>query len=176
MRDRKLANSITSIRFGNDKVNYLTDAKECLKNGSVDASPAERAEQLARISKMKADLTVTNFSLGDERPLYETTTARALAASGQGIVSGGFTSTKNMKEQAKKSSLHFGNEPVAYRTVTQEAMEYKGSHAEYTNLKEGTAKMKANLRKHNFSFGEEKVQYQTDYRRGYGGIDAEAYK
>jgi hypothetical protein len=123
---------------------------------------------------MKADLTVTNFRLGDETPLYDTVNREAMAAS-RTFQYGHKQNENNAKEMIKKSSLHFGNEPVKYESCAHEAMEYRGTKANFAALKDEVGKMSANLRKHNFSFGEEKVQYQSDYSRGYGSVPKDAY-
>ena len=123
---------------------------------------------------MKADLTVTNFRLGDETPIYETVNREAMAAS-KGFGTLTRPGENNAKEMIKKSSLHFGNESVKYESVAHEAMEYRGTQANFSALKKEVGAMSANLRKHNFSFGEEKVLYQSDYSRGYGSVPKESY-
>jgi hypothetical protein len=83
---------------------------------------------------------------------------------------------RELKEAIKKSSLHFGNETVAYKSVAHEGMEYKGNQNNFAKLKEEVQEMTATLRKHNFSFGEEPVLYESDYTRGYGSVPLEAYR
>lgn len=177
LNDRKIMNTKTSIRFGNDAVNYVSDTRENQNRVAGGVSAADRATNLAQIKKMKADLTVTNFRLGDEAPIYETTSRSAAltAVDGLKLNSTGGGGDK-MKEMIKKSSLHFGNEPVEYTSVAHQAMEYRGTQANFTALKEEVGKMATNLRKHNFSFGEEKVHYQSDYNRGFGSVPLDAYK
>lgn len=79
LADRKVANSKTSISFGNEKVAYTSDAMENQRNILL-ASHADKAAQAARIQKMKTDLTTTNFKLGDDRDKteYETTNKTAM--------------------------------------------------------------------------------------------------
>lgn len=176
MKDRKTQNSVTSIQFGTDQVNYQTDAAETQRRSLAASNPSDRIAQAARIVKMKADLTVTNFSLGDQIPLYETSTQRALTAA---ILKPGESRTmfnKDLKERAKKSSLHFGNESVDYKSCQQDAMTYRGDKDSFIALRDEVEAKRSILRKQNFSFGEEKVSYQTDYNRGYCGIDPASYR
>jgi hypothetical protein len=134
----------------------------------------ERAHTKAVIKKMKADLTVTNFRLGDETPLYQTVNREAMAASKTFEYNHRDADSK-VRGLIKKSSLHFGNEPVKYESCAHEAMEYRGTKANFAALKDEVGKMSANLRRHNFSFGEERVDYTSDYQRGYGSVPKDAY-
>lgn len=127
---------------------------------------------------MKADLTVTNFSLGDERPEYESVIASTMKPID-------YSKVIRAKSQApvtivgdnnKLSSIHFGNESVNYNSVAQDAMRYNGNQNDFTKLKNEVTAMKVQLRKHNFSFGDEKVAYQSDYAAGFGSVPVEAYK
>lgn len=88
-----------------------------------------------------------------------------------------FSSKNNteLKEAVKKSSLHFGNEPMRYETVGQESMKYHGNTNDFATLRKEVQEQTATLRKHNFSFGDETVAYQSDYQRGYGSLPNEAY-
>jgi len=175
---RKLHNTKTSINFGNEKINYISDAKEnqlkCTGGNSVE----ERAAQSQRIKKMKADLTVTNFNLGDEVPEYESVNQSTLkpidyskhiraVSQAPKVVTG---------DVNKLSSIHFGNEAVNYHSVAQDAMRYKGNENNFSQLKAEVKEMTATLRKHNFSFGDEKLSYQSDYQSGFGSVPIEAYK
>lgn len=176
MKDRKIQNSVTSIQFGSDPVNYQTDAAETQRRSLAANNSSDRVAQAARVLKMKADLTVTNFSLGDQIPLYETSTQRALTAA---VMKPGESRTsfnKDLKDKAKKSSLHFGNESVDYKSCQQDAMTYRGNKDSFLALRDEVEAKRTILRKHNFSFGEEKVLYQTDYNRGYCGVDPTAYR
>ena len=165
MRLRKISNTKTSISFGNESVNYQTDAKASqLKSGG--GSVEERAANAQRIKQMKAELTVTNFSLGDEKPEYESVNHAAMAAAETFKGTGKVEMNKDVKEAVKKSSIHFGNESVEYKTVGQESMAYHGNLNNFSKLKEEVKEMTATLRQHNFSFGDEKVLYQSDYNRG----------
>lgn len=155
---------------------YVSDTQENLKKVAVGVNPQERAHTLAQIKKMKADLTVTNFRLGDENPSYETTSRSAMSQTGGFERPAVQSGESSVKEMIKKSSLHFGNEPVDYQSVSHSAMEYKGSAANYIALKDEVNKMANTLRQHNFSFGEEKVVYQSDYSRGYGSVPLESYR
>ena len=59
----------------------------------------------------------------------------------------------------KKSSLHFGNEPITWSSVASEGYKYKGNMNNFAVMKDEVRTLTANLRKHNFSFGEEKVVF-----------------
>lgn len=171
-----MANTKTSISFGNERVAYISDTMENQRKVlSLEASSDERLAQKERIAKMKADLTTTNFSLGNEATVYATVNSEAMAKSEQFKGVGRVAMNNDIKEAVKKSSLHFGNENVEYKSVAHEAMEYRGNENNFAKLKEEVQQMTATLRKHNFSFGEEEVLYQTDYNRGYGDIKLEAY-
>lgn len=146
-------------------------------SGSLSAE--ERVRQAERIRLMKAGLTTTNFTLGDEKPLYESVNHQSMAIAE--TFRGNMKSARpdlnnNLKEEIKKSSIHFGNEKVNYQTVAHEAMRYRGNENNFGKLKEEVATMTATLRKHNFNFGDEKVNYVSDYQSGYGSIPIEAYK
>lgn len=142
---------------------------------NAGSTPAERAAQKQRIKQMKADLTVTNFALGDERPEYESVNHAAMAEAERFKGTSKVTMNKDVKEAVKKSSLHFGNEPVTYRTVGMESMQYHGNENNFAKLKQEVKEMTTTLRAHNFSFGDEKVAYVTDYVSGYGSVPGEAY-
>jgi hypothetical protein len=143
-------------------------------------TPEERAHQAERIRVMKADLTTTNFRLGDETPHYQSVNheSMALIQRHRDESPSRTNGVPNVKEAVKKSSIHFGNEKINYRTVAHESMEYSGKSIEtFDKLKEEVKLMKQTLTKHNFSFGDEKVDYVSDYHRGYSdnGIPMEAY-
>jgi hypothetical protein len=53
-----------------------------------------------------------------------------------------------MKALIKKSSLNFGSEPTAYKSVAHDAMEYRADPEEYLKSKEDTHAMAANLRRY----------------------------
>jgi len=157
-------------------VNYTSDTKENLLKCAGSVSVEERAEQASRIKSMKAELTTTNFKLGDERPVYETSNCAAMkqAETFQGV--GRVQMNANVKEAVKKSSIHFGNERVQYATTAHEAMRYGGNENDFSKLKEEVRTMTETLRKHNFSLGDEKVSYVSDYNSGYGSMPMDAYR
>lgn len=178
MMQRKLNNTKTSINFGNEKVQYISDAQENQTRCQGGTSIEERVAQAKRIKDMKAELTTTSFKLGDEIPEYITANRFAMDYSAAEAFkgSGKVEMNNSLKEAVKKSSIHFGNEPMDYKSVSQDAMQYQGNSNNFTQLKEEVKEMTATLRKHNFSFGDEKVLYQSDYARGYGSVPVEAYK
>ncbi len=173
---RKLANTKTSICFGNESVVYISDAMENQRKGGAIASKEDRDATTERIRKMKADLTTTNFCLGDETPVYASVNRDAMAAAETFKGCGRVQMNSELKEAVKKSSLHFGNETVHYESVAHEGMKYKGNENNFAKLKQEVADMTATLRKHNFSFGEEKIKYETDNMRGYGSVPLAAYR
>ena len=126
---------------------------------------------------MKAALTQTNFSLGDEVPEYASIAREAMAASETEEFknAGKVQMNDELKAAIKKSSLHFGNEQVNYETVQQAATKPREQTVDRDKLKEEIAEMTAALRKHNFSFGEEKIEYVSDQTRGYGSVPKDAY-
>lgn len=125
---------------------------------------------------MKAELTTTNFKLGDESPEYLSANQLAMKTAEKFKGTERVAMNVDLKEAVKKSSIHFGNEPVNYSTTAQDGMKYQGSENNYSKLKEEVKDMTATLRKHNFSFGDEKVNYQSDYNSGYGSMPLEAYR
>lgn len=194
LQDRKLANTKTSISFGNDKVRHLRPAasvsvshlllaqptyiSDCMDNqmrcmGYV--SPEERAAQAERIRQMKADLTTTNFRLGDEIPHYESVNHESMARAETFRNAQRVQMNTHVKEAVKKSSLHFGNEKVRYETVAHEAMQYKGNENDFAKLQREVHDMKITLSRHNFTLGDEKVDYTSDYHRGYGAMPQSVY-
>eukprot|EP01038_Epipyxis_sp_PR26KG_P013503 gene13503-18117_t len=176
LEDRKMKNNKTSINFGNEIVNYTSDAKEQQSRGVGGNSVEERMAQAARIKKMKADLTVTNFKLGDEIPTYQSVNQLAMKAAEGFPNEPKVQLNTDLKETVKKSSIHFGNESVDYSTVQQSSMQYLGNQNNFAKLKDEVKQMTATLRKHNFSFGDEKVSYQTDYNAGYSSVPMDAYR
>jgi len=178
LNNRKLANTITSINFGNEKVNYISDSKENQMKCQGGNSAEERAAQAYRIKKMKADLTVTNFSLGDEIPAYESVIASTIKPIDYSkVIRAKSQAPKTIVGDSNKlSSIHFGNEAVNYNSVASDAMRYHGNENNFAKLKAEVKEMTATLRKHNFSFGDEKVAYMSDYQAGYGSVPLSAYR
>jgi len=175
MKARKQANNQTSINFGNESINYISDAAENQLACSGGISAEDQSTQKDRIKKMKADLTLTNFRLGDETPDYISSNSAAMGEANRFKGVGRVTMNTELKEAVKKSSLHFGNEPVRYETVGQESMKHHSNTNDFAALKKEVQEQTATLRKHNFSFGDESVLYESDYQRGYGTVDNDAY-
>jgi len=139
-------------------------------------TPEERAAQKKKNAEMKAALTITNFTLGDVTPVYQTVNQEAMANAKNYYGVGKIAMNTDVMEAVKKSSLHFGNESVDYKSVAHQAMEYRGNENNFSKIQEEVNEMKIQLRKHNFSFGNEKVEYVSDYNRGYGSLPIEAYR
>jgi len=175
MKERKMANNTTSIHFGNESINYVSDAQENQLKCFGGSTPAERAAQKERIRAMKAALTTTNFKLGDAVPEYFSVNQLAMAESDKFKGTQRVTMNKDVKEAVKKSSLHFGNEKVSYATMGQESMKYHGNLNNFAKLKENVRLQTEQLRKSNFTLGDEKVRYVTDYKEGYGSLPQESY-
>lgn len=173
LRNRKLANTKTSILFGNDSVEYLSDAHSQQKNVMHGFDIEERKSQTARNKDMKAQLTRANFSLGDEKVDYETTARAGLRASAE---AGQLGKTKpTVSIPAQKSSIDFGSEKPNYKSVAQDAMCYHGNTNDFSKMKDEVTALKTHLRRHQISMGEEKVDYTSDYRRGYKNLPEECY-
>jgi len=178
LQTRKLANTKTSISFGNERVNYISDTKDNQLKCMGGSTSEERAAQANRIKTMKAELTTTNFKLGDEVPEYESANQIAMKAASNVK----FEKSRSLKPESKNdglkslSSIHFGNESVNYQSTAQDSMRYTTNENNFAKLKDEVKEMTATLRKHNFSFGDEKVSYQSDYNAGYGSVPMEAYK
>jgi len=177
LKNRKIQNSKTNISFGQEKINYISDAAENQQKILNSSNAADRAEQFLRLKNMKAELTTTNFTLGDEIPRYESVNHSSMAivestdspADRQAL-------NARLKESIKKSSIHFGQEPVNYLSVSHQAMEYKGNQNSFDKMREDIKEMTTTLRKHNFSFGDEPVAYESDYQAGYGHVAMESYR
>lgn len=157
-------------------MSYISDTMENQLKCSGSTSAEERAAQSERIRAMKAELTTTNFSLGDERPKYLSVNHESMAVADTFRGAGRVAMNSDLKEAVKKSSIHFGNERVQYESVAHDAMKYRGNENNFSKLKGEVQEMTATLRKHNFNFGDEKIEYQSDYNRGYGSLPLEAYK
>jgi hypothetical protein len=160
-------------------VNYLSDTMENQIKCSGYVSLEERKKQTERIRAMKADLTTTNFTLGDEIPHYESVNHQAMAAAETFSMSSArpsLSSAAELKESIKRSSIHFGNEKPTYETVAHNSMQYRGNENNFNKLKDEVTAMKVGLRKHNFHFGDERINYQSDSHAGYGSVPLSAYK
>jgi hypothetical protein len=157
-------------------VNYISDALENQLKCSGSLSLEERTKQAERIRVMKEDLTTTNFTLGDEKPHYESVNHQAMAMAENFPLSARPKGNDNLKEAIKRSSLHFGNEKVKYESVAHDAMKYRGNENNFSKLKEEVQTMTATLRRHNFNFGDEKVDYVSDSHAGYGSVPLGAYR
>jgi hypothetical protein len=149
---------------------------ETQQQGGAPATPAERAALTARIKGMKAALTQTNFSLGDEVPMYSSANRDAMAMSETFKGVGRVKMAEDVMNAVKASSLHFGNEPGLWVSCNMDAFGPKESTNNFQKLKEDTEILTAALRKHNFSFGEEPVEYISDQTRGYGSVPLHAYR
>jgi hypothetical protein len=57
--------------FGNESLSYTSDSREFQRIGGVVQNVEERTKSNNRIKQMKADLTLANFTLGDEIPEYQ---------------------------------------------------------------------------------------------------------
>ena len=135
----------------------------------TQANHADTAVQAQRIKKMKADLTTTNFKLGDDRDKTSYLSTNKIAM--EQIATHPLDSkemqekaelNKNMKEAVKKSSLDFGNEKINYESVMTGQMKRVsangGSNVDFEKRKKEIGDMTATLRRHNFSLGDHKVR------------------
>lgn len=178
LRAVKLAQTRGSISFGHEKVNYISDCHDRQQNALLGQSTESRKLQQQHIKEMKANLTTTNFCLGDEKVDYESTNREAMKNITKHDLSGARPGlNKELKEQIKKSSLHFGNEPVNYKSVASEGYINRGveSPAAFDQRRHEIKEMTARLRKHNFSMGDEPVDYTSDYTSGFGSVPIGSY-
>ncbi|CAE7695219.1 unnamed protein product, partial [Symbiodinium microadriaticum] len=173
LKTRKLANTKTSILFGNDSVEYMSDAHSQQKAAKAGFDVEERKAQLERNKVMKADLTRANFSLGDEKVDYDTTTKSSVRAGTEARSLGQTKPTVSIP--AQKSSIDFGSEKPTYKSVAQESMTYHGTTNDFSKMKADVNALKTHLRRHQISMGDDAIEYTSDYRRGYQQLPAEAY-
>lgn len=159
------------------QVSYISDATDNMNRCSGTTTLEERTQTTQRIKAMKAELTTTNFTLGDERPDYVSANQESMAKVERFRAKEHERAKMNvgLKEAVKKSSIHFGNEPIVYDTAAHDAMRYRGNENNFSKLKEEVQTMTATLRRHNFTFGDEKVNYESDYHAGYGSMPVDAY-
>lgn len=181
LKNAKLASTKGSISFGHEKVSYISDTHEQQINALVGQSNEDRLAQQKRIKDMKKGLVTTNFNLGDEPVVYESTNREAMKQCAKvDPASARSTMNSSLKEAVKKSSLYFGNEPVTYRSVAADGFTPATVDiASATNIatrKQELKSMKDRLTRHNFTLGEERVDYTTDYASGFSGYSADAYK
>jgi hypothetical protein len=171
LRTRKLANTQTSILFGDSRITYQSDAHSSQNNVMQGYDPEERRLQGQRNKDMKQQLTRANFSLGDEKVTYESTAHTGLRDGARG--EGG---RQEKVQPSRGSSIQFGSEQgVNYKTVAQEAMVYHGNANDFEASRKNVNDLKTHLRRHQISLGEEKVEYITDNQRGFQAIDQSNY-
>lgn len=176
MKARKIQNSKTSISFGQEKVDYVSDTQYNLNKCIGGSSPAERAAQATRIKQMKKALTTTNFCLGDESVEYLTNNQAAMLNVKKHDTNGAKQAFNGeLLEAIKRSSISFGHEPPNYQSIAHEAMAPKGVKNDFAGEKAKVQEMIATLRKHNFTLGDEKVDYTSDYTSGFGSLPIESY-
>lgn len=171
LRSRKLANTQTSILFGNASVDYQSDARSSQNNVMQGFDVEERQAQGKRNKDMKAQLTRANFSLGDEKVDYDSTAHSGLRNGANGM--GG---RQERCRPSRESSIQFGAEKnVEYRSVAQDSMVYHGNANDFEASRKNVVALKTHLRRHQISLGEEKVEYVTDNQRGYPSLDSSNY-
>ena len=179
LKATKLANTATSISFGNEVINYESDMASCMRKGGTVAPSVEREKQRKMLKDMKMGLSRTNFTLGDDNNQYTSANRDAMAKSTEYTYKS-VSVPQDVKNAIKKSSIHFGNEKSAYKTCSAEGYDkdestFAQAGADYATKRAEIAKQTATLRKHNFSFGEEVIEYVSDQTRGYGSVPVEAY-
>ena len=133
---------------------------------------------------MKANLTQTNFCLGDVEPQYMSQNQESMMLTKDAAKFQDKRAEKaaadELKAAIKASSLHFGNErrtKSLMQSVAHEGMEniLKGNTNDFAKLKQDTVELTQALRKHNFEFGNERVEYMSDSHRGYQNYGSEHY-
>jgi hypothetical protein len=171
LKSRKLANTQTSILFGNAPVNYQSDARSSQSNVMQGFDVDERKAQGKRNKDMKQQLTRANFSLGDEKVDYDSTAHAGLRNGADGL--GG---RQERCQPSRESSIQFGAEKgVNYRSTAQDSMVYHGNANDFETSRQNVVALKTHLRRHQISLGEEKVEYVTDNQRGYPSIASTNY-
>jgi hypothetical protein len=179
---------LTSFFFSSHQIRYISDAMENQKL-ILNASHADKEAQKLRIKKMKADLTTTNFKLGDERERteYMSTNHQGMLQVIQNPMDARERVEKKalneaLKEAVKRSSLEFGHEKPVYESIMTGQMKREaGPGVDFQKRKDEISEMTNALRKHNFSIGADYSreynagQYETDYNSGYGSLPKEAY-
>ena len=171
LRSRKLANTQTSILFGNSNVDYQSDAHSSQNNVMQGYDVEERRVQGQRNKEMKQQLTRANFSLGDEKVEYDSIAHEGLRQGACGV--GG---RQSQCTPARESSIQFGSERgVNYKTVAQESMVYHGNANDFEASRKNVNDLKTHLRRHQISLGDEKVEYVTDNQRGFKAMDSSNY-
>ena len=168
---------------------YISDAMENQKL-ILNASNADKEAQKQRIKKMKADLTKTNFKMGDERDKteYMSTNQQGMLQVIQHPMDARERVEKKalneaMKEAVKRSSLEFGTEKPVYESVMTGQMrrDVMGPGVDFQKRKDEISEMTNALRKHNFQIWADYSkeynagQYETDYNSGYGSLPKAAY-
>jgi hypothetical protein len=159
-------------------MDYTSDAHSQQANIMSGFDVTERKAQALRNKNMKTGLTSTNFSLGDAKVDYETTSK----AGQRHAATGPSKNQAAVSIPAQKSSIDFGRETPTYRSVaqvlvpvispcllaltltSQEAMAYQGNTTDFQQMRTEVNNLKTHLRRHQISMGNEKVAYTTDYR------------
>jgi hypothetical protein len=171
LRSRKLANTQTSIMFGNTAVDYQSDAHSNQSHAMKGYDLAEREAQGKRNKDMKQQLTRANFSLGDEKVDYDSTAHAGLRNGANGM--GG---RQERCRPSRESSIQFGAEKsINYQSTAQQGMVYSGNANDFEASRKNVIALKTHLRRHQISLGEEQIEYQTDNQRGYPAIDPSNY-
>jgi hypothetical protein len=168
LKQRKLYNTSTSISFGNEHVDYETDARMRQKDIlRAQNDPVARQRTLENNKKMKKHLTRTNFNLGDEPVEYQT--ASTIPHPGQNIGQYRGELQEEVKKMVKSSHLDFGRERVDYKTVAHDSMELTSRHggeAGGPDRKAQEERTKA-LRRSHFTIGEDDGSKMSDFRTDY---------
>jgi len=179
MRDRKLANTQTSIRFGFDEDDWQTEAQMRQKD-ILAAKPRDILGEKKKMHDMKMHLKFhTNISFGDE-PVDYTQDSKMEDPTGN---IGSYTGKLNREVEKfiKQSNLYFGNEKPIWKSQAHTGMEDglvgdKADGLDYVKLQEDIKVMKKELRASNFDFGDDKIDYTTDHQRGYKQYSVESMK
>jgi len=184
LREMKQGLQKTSISFGHEPVNYITDnvekARQCLVGFSVE----EKQRQKENAKQMKANLTQTSFKLGDVEPQYMSVNTESMMLTKDAAKlqdkKAEKAAAEALKQSIKASSLHFGNEKRTkelMQSVAHEGMEniLKGNTNDFAKLKQDTVDLTNALRKHNFEFGNASLEYISDSHRGYQNYGKEHY-
>ena len=163
LRDRKLANTSTSINYGFDNIKYESDAMSRQKD-ILKAPPRARAQERAEQKAMKSALTATHFVLGNDAVTYETEQKLALQDTEGKIRDCQGVLNDEVAAFIKRSSCHFGSDEPVWQSTMHDA-QIKVDYSQMgnkSNMRQEAKKLKAELSAHNFAFGNDKLTYQTD--------------
>ncbi|GMH86128.1 hypothetical protein TrVE_jg4447 [Triparma verrucosa] len=187
-RDRKMANWTPQIKFGDEKIDYQTDARKEVNSNAFAESVAATLDCRSRAKQMKANLTKTQWQLG----VSDTTmadfgpTSRLPDPTGPDFASYRGVLDPQIGQKIKKSTAFAGildpSIKINYESVAQAGMKsgsQKGpDQNDFKSVKAHAKKLKQELSGSTFVFGDAERNLTTDYRDGfqYSPVEAKTAK